>query len=984
MMTLNQAERLVRKIAELLGQPALEAQAAKLAQDYSELARAAHRRLEQCATMIEASDELQALQLAEAPPPLLDLITLLSFRQAAEWRAYCQGHNLPWAEPFFDKYVRLVNATYGKGIASDHPYYRDYRRAVMQNEDERALSILRVIARLNPADQNSAQELRRFEEKTLRARLEELRVVLDKGEPEAVLLLVAKLEGSALNIPPANPIWQRAQVVRCQKLLGQGRALREQEAWEEAELLVEEIRALATHHALVFPSADADFFEALEGWTAQKRTALVQEQDFQRAVEGLQYQAQVLESKRGSNGRSAPAELQSDFDTLGAKWREAERFGRPLDGPLVARCQENCDWLQRAMNRSRSRKRVTSALTALVASAAVVVAGLFGWNFFEQRQVVEQLGRFQSRRQVGEAQRLLAGMPARFKTQGRAGAAFVKAQQFIAKEMELKGNFSQQLDSLNALAQQSSSEVLAKVDHQRADCGQALEQLAPEFQSEGKAKLAGFDERWQKRLQALQPEQNAQFAARLAEAERAAAERLNAARGFAAVQGSLPQVQALVAELTKSQNQRAGLDEGLERRCRQLTNQVNGMARAADQWTELTAKVPHSLEEHLARLNQISQSPFASAAERDVIADLGRVDVSLPALLGALLLPHYRQGWDSLTNVPDTAAAFMPTAPTAQEKDACAKLQNDPNLQEVNDYYLTKHPHPGNPLEDHHVFVRGRLEKNKFFQDAGLIYDWKKSPDALRFEQQVLNSFDYVQADYKGLTRECAAFQALGLRELLSSDNTHYQRSVLELLDHLNQDTDSSALFRAYVTLKLRDIAQQRPMEWGLTWSPAAALHFQKLMELGAQNLQSGDWMVSNRVARVKAPLEKYFEQSRAMSFEKQAQFYYRLTRRACEAGFTFAGYVDAQGNPVLAQANAVRGEYWGWSSRSRGPVLLLRRAEGAQACQKLEDPLPLTPLFVFRGDRREFLEQTARATLYSLRGADSELPPLFLGLKYE
>ena len=52
MMTLAQAERLVRKIDELIGQPGLDAQAAKLAQDYSELGRAANRRLEQCVVMI--------------------------------------------------------------------------------------------------------------------------------------------------------------------------------------------------------------------------------------------------------------------------------------------------------------------------------------------------------------------------------------------------------------------------------------------------------------------------------------------------------------------------------------------------------------------------------------------------------------------------------------------------------------------------------------------------------------------------------------------------------------------------------------------------------------------------------------------------------------------------------------------------------------------------------------------------------------------
>ena len=113
MKTLSQVEQLVRRIDDLIGQPGLEAQAAKLAQDYAELGRATSRRLEQCAIMIANGQDLQALQLAESHPPLLDMVTMLSFRQAKEWRGYCQQHNLPWAEPFYDKHVRVLNSTYG-------------------------------------------------------------------------------------------------------------------------------------------------------------------------------------------------------------------------------------------------------------------------------------------------------------------------------------------------------------------------------------------------------------------------------------------------------------------------------------------------------------------------------------------------------------------------------------------------------------------------------------------------------------------------------------------------------------------------------------------------------------------------------------------------------------------------------------------------------------------------------------------------------
>ena len=233
-MTVTQAERLVRKIAEVVSQPASDTQTAKLAQDYAELCRAANRRLEQCAIMIEAGQFLQALQLAETPPPLLDLITLLGFRQAAEWRAYCQAHQLPWTEPFYDKYIRLLNTAYGKGIASDHPFYRDYRRAVMENDDARALSILRVIARLNPSDAEHQGGIETAGGEIIAGQTGKLAPGCGHGRQRRdIRPALEQLEASGLPVPASHPVWQQAQVARCQQMLRRAEELRQQDVWQD-------------------------------------------------------------------------------------------------------------------------------------------------------------------------------------------------------------------------------------------------------------------------------------------------------------------------------------------------------------------------------------------------------------------------------------------------------------------------------------------------------------------------------------------------------------------------------------------------------------------------------------------------------------------------------------------------------------------------------------------------------------------------------
>jgi hypothetical protein len=975
MLTISQTERLVRRIGELLGQPALEAQAAKLAQDYAELGRAAMRRLEQCNLMIDAGEELQALQLAETPPPLLDLITVLSFRQAGEWREYCQKRGLPFVEPFYDKFVRQLNATYGKGIASDHPYYRDYRRAVLKNEEERALSILRVIARLNPSDQNVAQELHRLEDKALRARLERLRQTIDSGGSEAALAQLAELEGSALPIPPTNPVWQKAQLLRCRQMLEQAEALRRREDWAEAESVVEEIRTLANQNGVPLAPEDTARWNALEQWTNAERTAQAREQDLRRATEALEYFVQTAEQQRGNARGQTLAQLQNQLNSLNAKWHEAERFGA-LDPGLADRCQEQSNWLRSDIQRAIGRKRLLAVLCAGIAIAILATAAFFFWDSMRQRQLAAQLHQFESQRRVGDTQKLLEGLSPRLKR--RLPQAVPEAERFVAAELARQTAFEQKLAALRAAMRQEEN-ALAQVERQRSECLAALGQLAPEFQTRAKADFDAFDQQWQNRLGTLEAGHNTQFSTRLAEAERLAAVSLNAINGAEALRAALPGIQSVAADLDRLHSQPVPLQEDLGRRFVQLTNQVATCVRMLAEWDGAISARPHSLEEHLERLKKLERSPLASPSQRACIEEIDRLGLTQNMLLGQLLLPSQPEAWSLLTNLTATPPAFRPETPTDAEKEAYLKLRDDPNMHDVFAYWLTANAgRNDNPYQSHAIFTRGSLTTNKLFQSVGLIYDWQKFPDKLRFEPQTISTYDYSAMEKKGLTQESDAFERLGLRDLIDPNSGNYQKSMLELLDRLNQDAESSTLFRAYVTLRLFDIAQLRPGEWGLPWVPSARKERKDLEDLRAQNLQSGDWMVPSQTAAYKESLQQFYKAMRQVTLEKEGRFFYRLAQQAAEKGFGFAGYVDEQNVPILEQTNAPGGEYWGWSSQSRTAALLLKR--NGDAWQTVQEPLRFTPLFAFLGDRRLLLDQSAKLIGYSPDANPSFLPPLFGG----
>jgi hypothetical protein len=225
-------------------------------------------------------------------------------------------------------------------------------------------------------------------------------------------------------------------------------------------------------------------------------------------------------------------------------------------------------------------------------------------------------------------------------------------------------------------------------------------------------------------------------------------------------------------------------------------------------------------------------------------------------------------------------------------------------------------------------------------------------------------------------TQECESFERLGLGDLIDPNTGNYQKPILQLLDQLNHETNASAVFRAVVTLRLFDLAEARPEEWGLRWCPGADP--QGLKDLGAQDLKSGDWLVRAQVAKYEAPLQKYFQRAGALSLEKQAKFLQQIVRETCAAGFSYAGYVDGDGRPVTRQVNSTDPNYWGWGGRGPSACLLFRKRAGAEDLVKMADPVPFTPLFVFLGDRQDLLNQAGRATAYPASQQAAILPPFF------
>jgi hypothetical protein len=970
MTSLSQAERLARKIGDLVGHPIPDAQAARLAEDYADLCRAASRRLEQCALMIEAAQSLQALQLAETPPPLLDLITVLSFRRANEWRAYCQAHNLHWAEPFYDKYIRLLNETYAKGIAGDHPFYRDYRRAMIKNDDDRAVSILRVIARLNPSDENTREELKRLEEKLVRTKVAALTGALEMGDLAAASSHVARIEASGLPLPSSHPAWQRLQTARCRELLAKAETLRERGAWNEAEALVDEVHALATQNNLQLPASDADLWNSLEEWAGSQRRAYVQDHDFKRAVSALEQEVQTVEKFRNNGVRIKAADVEAAFTALNARWREVEHSGRPLENELADRCEECTGWLQERMASAERRQRAMLAVVALLIIAAIGAVVPLALNWENRRDYIASLSSLESARRVADTQAMVQRIPPKLKSNAAMGAALNSAGEFVSHELALRQNFDDKLAAL-----QKTPATFEQTTERRTEAEKAIASLAPEFQTVAENALANWDSKWK-------TARNDEISSRLDRAQQFAAG-LNPTDGFEAVRTSLVQLQNALSGMDVLLALPPPVDPALDAKFHDLAAQNSHWKAAVQDWerTDASMKQARNFQDYNRALTNLIHSPFATPSQQDAAAEIERLKINDAMLLGELLLPNDRSAWDSLTNSAAWRPVFMPEQPTAEEKSLYLQLRDDKNMHDIYAYELVTNARVGNPYPTHPVFAQGSITRDRGGQETGQVYDPAERRGPVRFLQQTYSDWDYAQVTKLFRTQECDAYERLGLGELIDSNTGNYRKSILQLFDRLNQDENSSAIFRAFVTMKLYEIARMRPMEWGFQWAPDSARHIEHLHDLGAGQLQSGDWMVRDQVAKFEKPLQKYFAEARKVSLENEAESLRQIARQTSEQGFVFAGFIDSEGSPVLHDTTIPAAELWGWDASSSSVQLLFRRASAGGVLEKIGNPMPYTPLLAFPGDRRKILLDAQQAMAQSTGPITSALPPFFSGL---
>jgi hypothetical protein len=970
MTTLAEIERLVRRIEEALENPAPNVALSKLAADFQTLARAAALRLSQCSSMLASGSEFQALQLAETQPPLLDVLTLLSFRRSPEWRARCQAENLPAAETFDIKPVRQLNDLYARGIDKDHALYRDYRRAVMLNDDARALAILRSITRLNGNDANARVELERLEKKQRAEKIRKLEQLVSSGiNPGQIADLADELE--ALPEAAESDAWPEAQSARARRML---RLASESQRANEVSELGRLLHKLATLTPFLDETERAELAR-LEGWfaadVARRREAAGRKAAIDQLASAIQ--------NAPENERTLP-ELRVAAANVERAWRHVEEARAELPPEFLARAQKHRYALNARIHRSERASRQIAYATVAAIVLVCLGAAWFAFSQHAATTLAAQLRTFIADRRVAETESALAASAGQ-----RASAELAQARDdgnaFVQRERAAKANADALLANVEQFIRQNFTNAPPEtIAASFAQASAAAASLAPEFRAVAESALAKTQLAWksyldQKRAQysrtvialidatasaaanelvyTLAPERAAAVAEKFAR-EIAPASRL--------VDAPVPEMRPSQEALFKFQN----LETAIERFGRDATNYLRAQQSLAS--TNLAA--------YTNALQLLASSGFTPAPQRASVAALATLNMSAQTLVPALLEINF----DPAANLISIPARRIPEQVLPAERDIQRKLRDDENIQNVSRLAIeVKALPPNDPRRRRIVYVRGELQR-RITRRSGQVYDPVEKPAALEFALRDLGALEY-NIEELAPTPEKELYDRSGLARLLDGNTGQYQTSLLQTLDDINQDRRASPLFRAWLFLQVCEMIDAQPLQWGAAFAPALALDRAELLRRGANQIRTGDWFVPAKIAPRSSALATHFERAALRSYARQSAFFKRLLPKAIEAGVALVGHANSEGQPILNDSAIAIGPIFGFAAANAAPapVMIFEKALPNEPARMISKPCAYSPLFIFAGNSAALVDETLRELGYAAAalGFPDALPPL-------
>lgn len=957
-MTTNE---LIDSIRNVLDGRAISVAAEVLALDYARHCREVNERLGKIALMLEGGGEIQALQHAEQAPRVVDTALALSFGGEAAWQDYCRNHGHEVAPLVDARTVEALLAIQEKGLASNHPLYKDYRAAVSSRDDERAHSLIRIIARMNPGDENAAKELKRLRRKELQGALSALRDNLDSSDEFLLAAMTQVEEAGIAEDYEQLPEWQQALAVRNRvrrtaararmpEALGLAEAELQGGSWRQAAVLHGEYTVLEASFGLGPEQGGLDQrARAIEVELANHRAEAERLAQVKQLVVEMERIAEDVETRAVT-----PLGLSPDFanplvEDLARKLRQFEGLrGEMANSPRV-RIESARAQLTQALERCHRAKRL-KLVGSLVAASVILLgaagAGALAYRAKDQADLLASLrgqptasGVRSLVEQIQKHEPLLLKFPS-------LAAELAQSSRWLESMDARLALVNSELQALEGtrrdkFAEVPSPELFAKL----AEAGSLVASLPPDLAAESVSRLTLLRNDGE-RVMAQRQEDNDRSARELTTRWAALLATIKL-RGPAADAGRtlapagkelapFLKLAALGKPILRLPASTETLITDVDSRVRSMLVRVETSANAlaALAAAETTAAYHDAI-------TQLAGGSFSEGAAAQAIMDAWPDDERLKAFLvfrGDLVALKASSN-DTLGSAP------IPESAGARDREVISELVASESL---NNLWVVEWKNSRGELRL--CLSQGKLTGDATQGWTGKLATYPRfASEPLKWEKTLISPAEGNVVTSHKPTATSALMDRLKLARLLDDTGTKFRASILPLLDWVANDADTKPLAKAYLWGRLRRLIQyHQPQEWGLHYCPSLIDEIKAFEILENKSpLSESSWLVTTAPASARIWEDYFTKRGQRSSFDEL-----RKTHDAAAAilsgAVELAGHVAADGTIILTPAKSKR--------------LLLGVCETADAAHALQvcgiaDPgdskftpnpkaAPLSPLF--------------------------------------
>lgn len=941
-------DRLILRINAVLDGYAEGFEARALASDYAAISETVRERLRQCVALIKAGNDNAALQVAEASPPVLDLASKLAFDRSDKWREYCRSNRLPTPHRLEDLLIDAVNGLYSKEIGESHPLYRDYRAAVRERDENKALSVLRSIVRVNTNDKNAREEYERLSAKLRRIGLASLREALDHKRDNDIIGVMTAMEAAGLGPCKDSPAWTEGEHHRelweKQRMLAEALGhlpeivrIRDLGEWESTIPLLGKIRSLEKQYGFRWPPKDAVLIADIEAWVGGHAAAVEKLRREADHREDLHNRIDALE-KRVAGPDRPKALVLADIAAVDLWLKEAEEIpGKDLFHEPIRRAHHVRSKLNGILHRRRNRL----AAVYLSSAATLVVLGVAGWHLAAGAATEREF-----RDGLVAAERSAAVKPVHEFLEGpaKSAPALATGPEYAARIRNLRTRVDEAGRGLTQIIEESSAisadagkgAPLAGLKNRLATLASAIAAIAPDLKDEAAAASARAEKAVKDRESADGEKADGTISSAADEVENTLARpdvtgdavRESAGRLTAALAGSAPPLPATLeraqADLEKAGKFAKSLDD----------------AAAARERVKSSTALPAYLEALAALAGSGVQTPDALAAAKVSAA---------AATLGELPLPLFPA--DTALMVKGCSGEqkrFVPAEPSAVETGNASTLARLAKFAGAWRATRTSLLADGSSTATR-IYLKERPVSESFTLNGGVKVDTtaeKFGPDGTP-EKVLVTMFRYDDRNPTGARLENAVPAPEGLLipdlvRLYDTDRGVFTAAPIEMLDRVLA-SDASPLFKAWVHREILNILVERPEQWGPAFSPEARrddLRLKGIMPIPIDHLA---WLTPEKYADLSRRLSSFYAEKRA-PYRPAAEARRELVREVLRGGVVFAGKTGLDGRPVgKVDAGEPGTRLFGLAESGEPAVLGVTDATGAAV---LDTPAaPLTPL---------------------------------------